>query len=213
VAGFLKLLAASNSVSLLQLAPTLQWDPDFRTDHFGDLPTPDRPYISALSLQPDGMLLAGGYFFQVGGYWRRHIVRLTPDGHVDPCFDPGLGLGGFHSEGPVRRLALQDNGRVLIGGRFEGVDGVSRQHNLARFLPSSECNQVRVYCGEVDQGEMSKSLFAAATFPPGGTNILEHSQDLAAWSELERSTEPYIYIDAGAGNLPSTHFFRARQER
>ena len=207
VGGLLNRTGASNSVPLLCLKTNLQWDESFTTDAFGGTGGYVGPSVSALLLQPDGKLVAGGYFFEVGSYCRRQIVRFTSDGHVDGCFDPGLGLGGYSPAGPVRALALQPDGRILAGGVFQGVDTAYGQCNLGRLLPQSDCNLVRVYLNSGDQP------FAAATFPPGGTNNLEWSDDLKSWRILQTDTSPYIYYSNVSLTNPPQGFLRARQER
>ena len=205
VGGLLNRTGSSNGVPLLRLNTDLQWDDSFQTDAFG-ASDPGGPSIYSLLLQTDGKIVAGGHFFEVGGYWRRHILRFTPEGHVDGCFDPGLGLGGFEV-GPVRAMALQLDGRIVIGGLFEGIDTAYGQFNLARLLPQSDCDLIRVY---LKGGE---GAFAAATFPPGRTNYLETSSDLKTWQTVLTNTSPYIF-DSWFSMADAPHaFFRARQER
>ena len=207
VGGLLNRTGASHGVPLLRLNEDLQWDESFNTDHFDASPSFLGPAIYSLLPQPDGKLIVGGFFLEVGGYWRRHMVRLTPAGHVDGCFDPGLGLADDAQPGPVRTMALQPDGRVLIGGVFAGVDTAFGQCNLARLLPQSDCDLIRVYLKGGDQA------FAAATFPPGRTNYLEVSNDLRNWQTVQTNTSPYIwYQDFSLSNAPPT-FFRARQDR
>ena len=69
---------------------------------------------------------------------------------------------------------------------------------------------IRVYLNGGD------SAFAAATFPPGGTNYLEMSDDLKSWQTVETNTSPCIYYPRFLGPSltdPPRAFFRARQER
>ena len=205
VGGALFRTGASKEVPLLRLNADLRWDESFQPDAFGDT-GPGGAAVYALLLQPDGKIVTGGYFFEVGGYWRRHILRFTPEGHVDGCFDPGLGLGGF-SVGPVRAIALQSDGRILAGGVFQGVDTAYGQFNLARLLPRGDCDLIRVYLRGGEQA------FAAATFPPGRTNYLERSNDLMTWQTVETNTSPYIYYwNFSVTDTPQA-FFRARQDR
>ena len=78
---------------------------------------------------------------------------------------------------------------------------------MARLLPRSDCNLIRVYIKGGDQ------TFAAATFPPGGTNYLEQSSDLKNWLTVETNPSPYIYHwNFSMSDAPQA-FFRARQER
>jgi uncharacterized delta-60 repeat protein len=207
VGGLLNRTGASHSVPLLRLNADLQRDESFKLDAFGEVGGGMGASISALLLQPDGNIIAGGFFFEVGGYWRRNILRFTPDGHVDGCFDPGLGLGSYGPVSPVRAMALQPDGRIVIGGSFQGIDTAYGQFNLARLLPRSDCGVVRVYLKEGEQA------FAAATFPPGRTNYLELSSDLKHWQAVQTNTSPYIfYWSFSMADAPQT-FFRARQER
>ena len=206
VGGALYRKGASTGVPLLRLNADLHWDGSFKPDAFGDSVFPG-PATYSLLLQPDGKLIVGGYFSEVGGYCRRNILRFTPEGHVDGCFDPGLGLGSTDQPGPVRALALQPDGRILIGGWFVGVDTAFEQCNVARLLPRSDCNLIRVYIKSGDQA------FLAATFPPGGTNYLEQSSDLKTWQTVLTNLSPYIF-DSWFSMADAPHaFFRARQER
>ena len=208
VGGLLKRTGASNSFPLLRLNADLQWDESFQTDAFvGTQGGIGDPFISALLLQPDGKIVAGGFFFEVGGYWRRQIVRLSAEGRVDGCFDPGLGLGAYSQFGSVRALVLQPDGRVLVGGWFLGVDTAYNQLHLARLLPQSDCDLIRVYI------RGGHEAFVAATFPPGGTNYLEMSDDLKTWQSVETNTSPYIYSSSLSMSNPPRVFFRGRQER
>lgn len=209
VGGLLNRTGASNSAPLLRLTSDLRWDEGFKIDALGGVGGGGYmdPSISALLLQSDGKLIVGGYFFEVAGYWRRQIVRLTPEGRVDGCFDPGLGLGGTEPAGPVRALTLQSDGNILVGGLFQGIDTAYGQANLARLLPQSDCDSIRVYLKGGDQA------FAAATFPPGGTNYLEASADLTHWQTILTDTSPYLFDGWFSMATAPQAFFRARQER
>ncbi|MEZ5915918.1 MAG: delta-60 repeat domain-containing protein [Parvularculaceae bacterium] len=48
----------------------------------------------------------------------RHLARLLPDASVDTSFITGAGF-----DGPVRTLALQPDGMILVGGDFTAYDG------------------------------------------------------------------------------------------
>lgn len=84
-------------------------------------------WVSALALQPDGKVLVGGYFTLTNSLAYRDIVRLNADGSLDTTFDPGTGANNW-----VGSLALQPDGKVLVGGGFTEINGVSRG-NIARL--------------------------------------------------------------------------------
>ena len=86
--------------------------------------------VSSLALQPDGKILVGGSFASINGANRNGIARLNADGSVDGSFNSGTGVNGT-----VHSVALQRDGKVLIGGLFTSVNGTNR-NQLARLNAS-----------------------------------------------------------------------------
>lgn len=84
--------------------------------------------VAAVALQSDGRILIGGAFTNVNGSVRNGLARLNSDGSMDAGFDPGRGIRG---EG-VYALAIQTDGRLVIGGAFTEYDGAPR-HGVARL--------------------------------------------------------------------------------
>jgi len=84
--------------------------------------------VRAIVCQPDGRILVGGEFLNCGGILRPRLARLHSNGSLDTSFTPGNGASG-----PVRAMALQANGRILIGGAFATYQGTPR-NNIARVL-------------------------------------------------------------------------------
>ncbi|MCP4849056.1 MAG: hypothetical protein GY899_14035 [Verrucomicrobiaceae bacterium] len=80
-----------------------------------------------LAVQPDGKSIVGGAFTAVDGVNRNRIARFNIDGSLDVSFDPGL---GFDDE--VLAVALQPDGKVLVGGKFKRFNNVWRK-GLARL--------------------------------------------------------------------------------
>jgi uncharacterized delta-60 repeat protein len=72
-------------------------------------------------VQPDQRIIVLGDFLAFNGTVRRAIARLLPDGTYDSSFSPGEPtLYGF------RCAALQPDGKVLVGGNFNGFAGTSQ---------------------------------------------------------------------------------------
>jgi len=190
---------------LARLKPDLSWDEEFTTDDFAtDDAFLGEQGIKSVLLQTDGKLVVAGCFYEVGGYWRRHLVRLDSQGHVDPCFDPGLGLGDFYG---AHSLAQQADGRILVGGWFYGFDGIVAIDNLVRVLPQNECNATRVHLVRYPSGGM----IAAGTCPPGGTNLLQMSTNLVDWTTVISQTNPYSICFPSSETIPAA-FFRVKKE-
>jgi uncharacterized delta-60 repeat protein len=86
--------------------------------------------VQAIAVQPDGKVLIGGAFTRVNGEPRGFVARLNVDGSLDRGFLAGL----VGTDGEVDAIAVQPDGRVLIGGQFGSVNGVARGR-LARLRP------------------------------------------------------------------------------
>jgi len=85
--------------------------------------------VLALALQSDGKILAGGAFTQVGTTPKNRIARLNTDGSLDATFLNGL----TGANGSVLTLANQTDDRLLLGGTFNFINGISRGY-IARML-------------------------------------------------------------------------------
>ncbi|MBP6390412.1 MAG: hypothetical protein KA352_05940 [Flavobacteriales bacterium] len=85
----------------------------------------------AVAVQADGKILVGGDFYAFAGGGPVRLGRLNADGSRDTTFN----VGGFGANaGPVHAIALQPDGRIVIGGDFFSYNGVSR-NQLARVMP------------------------------------------------------------------------------
>jgi uncharacterized delta-60 repeat protein len=88
--------------------------------------------VYALVLQPNNQLLAGGDFTMANGVTRNRIARLNSDGTLDADFSlPSSTMG---ADASVRALALQADGRILVGGIFTNFNSTARRH-IARVNP------------------------------------------------------------------------------
>ncbi|MEZ4756379.1 MAG: delta-60 repeat domain-containing protein [Flavobacteriales bacterium] len=94
----------------------------------------DRLFCAAL--QADGKLLVAGELTAYDGVTRNGIARLNPDGSLDTAFDPGDG-----PEFQIYSMAVQPDGKILVGGQFNEFDGVTA-NMIVRLNPD----------GSVDSG-------------------------------------------------------------
>jgi uncharacterized delta-60 repeat protein len=84
-------------------------DPSFRPQIAG--------YIYCSLIDSQGRILVGGGFTSVNGQSRSNIVRLLPDGQIDPTFET-------HVNGSVQVISANRN-RIAISGYFTSVSGVA----------------------------------------------------------------------------------------
>ena len=74
-------------------------------------------YIYSLKLVDDNKIIVGGVFtISDGATTIRNIARLNSDGSLDTTFNPGTGDRGANN--PVHALAIQSDGKILVGGNF-----------------------------------------------------------------------------------------------
>lgn len=77
--------------------------------------------IGSLALQPDGKILVGsGAALGTSPNLAGVIVRLLPNGAVDPSFNPGV---ASVTSGVVAALLVQADGSIVLGGSFLGYNG------------------------------------------------------------------------------------------
>lgn len=86
--------------------------------------------VLSVALQSDGGIIAGGNFTTVNGIPRGHLTRLLADGSLDTGFLDGLS----GADKSVDTVAVQSDGKILLGGTFGTVDGVVRSR-IARVGP------------------------------------------------------------------------------
>jgi len=85
--------------------------------------------IWAMALQPDGRIVIGGEFITARNETQNRIARLQSNGELDYGFNTGADIG---VNGTVRAIALQPDGRILIGGAFTTARGAA-QRSIARL--------------------------------------------------------------------------------
>lgn len=97
------------------------------------------PNIYAVAVQPDGKIVLAGSFAQYNGVARNAITRINSDGSLDPDFNPQDpdGIGG--PNGRVNCLALQPDGKILIGGFFTAYNNAPRRY-VARLNSDGSLN-------------------------------------------------------------------------
>jgi len=157
--------------------------------------------VTALAVQPDGKVIIGESFTTVKGLMRRGIARLNADGSGDPTFNPGTG-----SEGGVKAVALQPDGKVLIAGSFTNVNGMSK-NGIARLNADGSLD------GSFDTGTNALGSVNSIRLQPdgrvllggvvtvvNGTNVYNAITRLNADGSLDGSFTPGIF-EAGEASV------------
>ena len=88
-------------------------------------------WVNSLALEPDGQILLGGDFTSLqpngaaSATTRNRIARLNSDGTLDTGFDP-------NANGSVLGIAVQADGKVLLGGYFIALQPNGAASSTAR---------------------------------------------------------------------------------
>jgi len=149
--------------------------------------------LYALALQPDGKLLVGGDFRTLNRELRNRVGRLNPDGTLDESFDAKQGPNAA-----VRSIALQSDGRIVIGGFFDKVHSTNRNH-IARLLADGTLDRY------FDPGAGADNpVFAVAVHPDGrivmgGSFATVNGINRAGIALLESSGKVSTSFDPGQG--------------
>ena len=76
--------------------------------------------VRSIKIQTDGKLIVGGGFTTYDGVTSNRIVRINSNGSLDSTFNIGSGFNNT-----VESIAIQFDGKILIGGNFNTYNGVS----------------------------------------------------------------------------------------
>lgn len=87
--------------------------------------------VGTIAIQNDGKIIIAGAFQAYNGIARENIASLNADGTLDIAFNPGTGSDSY-----IFTTALQNDGKVIIGGNFTSYNGVGR-NRVARIIGHS----------------------------------------------------------------------------
>ena len=86
--------------------------------------------VIATAVQPDGKVIIAGSFTSFNGVAQNRIARLNVNGSLDSSFAIGSGPNA-----QVNAVAIQPDGKIIIGGDFTGVSTITAQR-IARLNPN-----------------------------------------------------------------------------
>ena len=113
--------------------------------------------VRALCRQPDGRVLVAGDFILFNNWPTSNVARLWPDGRVDTTF-----LAPPFAGGQVLALAVDAQGRAVVGGTFGTVNGQPR-NGVARLLATGALDpgfqpDVRPFTGSGGTGPIVRAV-------------------------------------------------------
>ncbi len=162
-------------------------------------PGADRP-VSSVVPQSDGKVLISGEFRGVNGVVRNGIRRLNADGSLDTSF--GNGLSG--TSNPVECMALQQDGRVLVGGFFTAANGLPAAY-VARLWGSADVPpRIMSIARSVAQADLTWEAIPGRTYQVHFKPALSETGWTALTGDITASDELASKTDISLGD----HFQR-----
>ncbi|HMS41624.1 MAG TPA: delta-60 repeat domain-containing protein, partial [Pyrinomonadaceae bacterium] len=105
-------------------------DGSLDTTFIGVGPTGPSGIVDDIVVQPDGKILIASFnMFAYNGTPVGRFARINTDGSLDTTFNNNLGAG-FNAS--TKKIVLQSDGKILVGGTFQTVNGTSSR-GIARL--------------------------------------------------------------------------------
>jgi uncharacterized delta-60 repeat protein len=162
-------------------------------------------YVECLTMQADGKMIVGGSFSTVGGVARVGIARLQANGTLDTGFNPNAGAVAAS----MATVAIQSDGRILVGGSFNAIGAVWRE-SLARIEPDGTVDlsfdpKVDDPVSSINLLPDGKIIIAGSFFAVGGLNrnSITRLTNGAATESLTVASAGYVRW-ARTGTSPET---------
>ncbi len=159
--------------------------------------------VYAVAIQPDGKVVVGGSFIGVQGAARPGIARFNADGTLDATFNPGTGTGGGETNA-VYAVAVQPDGKLVIGGNFTAYAGVGR-NSIARLTSTGTLDSVSAF--DPGTGAEDGSVYALALQTDGSIlmagdfgTVQGAARDGVARLNSDGSLDATFAPDSGGGN-------------
>jgi uncharacterized delta-60 repeat protein len=118
-------------------------------------------------VQPDGKILLAGYGYLGSGGSDMLLIRLKPNGRLDPTFNfGGMAITDFGNYEGANEVALQRDGKIVLVGYTDNGSGIS-DFAIARYKPNGALD--RTFSGD---GKKTTSF-------DNPSNAIAHAQGVA----------------------------------
>jgi hypothetical protein len=135
--------------------------------------------VYAVSIEADEKVLIGGDFTTVGGVTINRLARLESQGALDETFAVGEG-----ADGTVRAIAMQNEGRIVIGGNFKQFDELNRPHLVMIQTLGNTSQETAEPLIFESIGHDGENMILSAIVTPQKSYELQQSQDLKVWDTV-----------------------------
>ena len=160
-------------------------------------------FVGSVVVQADGKILLG--FIQDGGTGEPAVLRLNADGSLDASFNAAISYtaGGTTASAEVLGIAVQADGKILVGGTFTTVDGITA-NDLARLNADGTLDAT--FSASTDAGVGSIIAEADGTIVIGGgfTQVDGAARGGLAHLSADGTLNPFTSAETGVNGTVST---------
>jgi uncharacterized delta-60 repeat protein len=170
--------------------------------------------VEEFAVQADGKVLIGGRFTVYNSLSRLYLIRLNDNGSEDTAFYTNIGSG---LNNYVHAIAVQSDGKILVGGRFTTFRGATRNRLIRLNADGTEDtafytnlgagfnNQISTLAVQADGKILAGGNFT--TFKGVTRNYLvrlnsDGTEDTAFYTNLGSGFDSFVNVVA----LTSTNF-------
>jgi uncharacterized delta-60 repeat protein len=156
--------------------------------------------INTVQIQSDGKVIIAGTFTTFNGVSCNRIIRLNPNGSIDTTFSIGT---GFNDD--ARTLALQTDGKILVGGDFTTYNGIGANRIVRLNTDGTVDSSFNLGSGFSDSGVYVIKLGAGGSIMVGGSfNAKFNGVDVNKIVSLDANGVLNPAFDIGTGPASST---------
>ena len=123
--------------------------------------------LTGIDHPTSGKVIIGGFFTNFNGLSRGRIARLNANGSVDTGFDTSIGANNI-----LLALALQPDGKVLVGGQFTTLNGTARNFIARLNADGTVDSAVNTSGGADGAGRASASSILSASHRPSRPDFI-----------------------------------------
>jgi uncharacterized delta-60 repeat protein len=110
-------------------------DTAFHSAHGSKLTGPQGVVVTDSAVDANGRWFGVGAFAAYGTTTAKGLVCLNPDGTPDTDFHANFGSGFSHSFLVPQNVVLRRNGKILVSGQFDRLNGIVIKNSIASLNP------------------------------------------------------------------------------
>jgi uncharacterized delta-60 repeat protein len=149
--------------------------------------------VNSITILDSGKIVVGGNFTSYNFIASNRLIRLNPNGNIDSSFILGT---GYNQE--VTSIAVQNNGKIIVGGNFTAFNGFSANRIICLNVNGS-VDSLFVTGTGFNSTVKSLDIFADGKIIIGGNFTSYDGQNRNKIVKIDSSGQVDLLFDVGSG--------------